>query len=123
MTMAARWIVERVNVVRYLDPCKLAGSVDLLLDAFHFQTAEELFRDRVVPAVSATAHARFKMICFAESPPIVAAILRTLVGMNDRSAWSSAPYRHQNGVEYELAGYCRSRRPPNDLSGEQIHDR
>src|ERR1700676_5370308 len=43
--------------------------------------------------------------------------------MNDRSAWSSALYRHQNGVEYKLAGYCRSRRPPDDLSGEQIHDR
>jgi len=42
--------------------------------------------------------------------------------MNDRSAWSPAPYGHQHCVEYELAGYRRSRPPPDDLSGEQIHD-
>lgn len=48
--------------------------------------------------------------------------MRTLVGMNDSSAWSPAPYGHQQCVEYELAGYRGSRRPPDDLSGEQIHD-
>src|SRR6266850_3914659 len=75
MTMAARWIVERVNVVRYLGLCKFASSVNLLLDAFLFEAAEKRLCDRVVPAVSATAHTRFKMICLAESPPIVATIL------------------------------------------------
>jgi len=39
--MAARWIVERINVVRYLGLCKLASSVDLLLDAFFFEAAEK----------------------------------------------------------------------------------
>jgi hypothetical protein len=41
MTMAARWIVEGINVVRYLGLCKLASSVDLLLDVFLFEAAEE----------------------------------------------------------------------------------
>src|SRR5712671_4794168 len=62
------------------------------------------------------------MIGLAEPPPIVAAILRALIGMNDSSAGSTTAYGHQHCVEYELAGYRRSRRPPDDLSGEQIHD-
>src|SRR5450631_1140960 len=62
------------------------------------------------------------MICLAESAPVVAAILRALIGMNDRSAWSPTPNGHQHCVEYELTGYRWSRRPPDDLSGEQIHD-
>jgi hypothetical protein len=69
-----------------------------------------------------TAHARFKMICLAEPPPIVAAILRALVRMNNGSAWSTPAYGRQHCVEYELAGNCRSHRPPDDLSGKQIHD-
>src|SRR5580698_1888753 len=61
------------------------------------------------------------MISLAESPPIVAAILRTLVGMNDRFAWATTTHGHQHCVQHEFAGYRRSRRPPDDLSGEQIH--
>jgi hypothetical protein len=41
MTMTARWIVERFNVVRYLGLRKLASSVDLFLDAFLFEAAKE----------------------------------------------------------------------------------
>src|SRR6266478_1427670 len=62
------------------------------------------------------------MICLAESAPVVAPVLRALVGMNNSSAGSTTAYGHQHCVEYELAGYRRSRRPPDDLSGEQIHD-
>ena len=68
------------------------------------------------------SYARFKMIGLAESPPAVATILRSLVGMNNCFAWATTAYGHQHCVEYELAGYRRSRRPPDDLSGEQIHD-
>ena len=41
MTMAARWIVERVNVVSYFGLRKLASSVDLLFDALLLEAAEE----------------------------------------------------------------------------------
>jgi hypothetical protein len=41
MTMAARWIVERFNVVRYFGLRKLASSVDLLFDAFLLEAAKE----------------------------------------------------------------------------------
>ena len=42
--------------------------------------------------------------------------------MDNSSAWLAPAHSHQHCVEHELAGYCRSRRPPDDLSGEQIHD-
>jgi hypothetical protein len=41
MTVAARWIVERINVVRYFSLRKLSSSVDLLLDAFLLEAAEK----------------------------------------------------------------------------------
>jgi hypothetical protein len=42
--------------------------------------------------------------------------------MNNSSAWATTAYGHQHRVEYELAGYRRPGRPPDDPSGEQIHD-
>lgn len=41
MTMATRWIAERINVIRYFNLRKLACSVDLLLDAFLLEAAEK----------------------------------------------------------------------------------
>jgi hypothetical protein len=41
MAVTARWVVERINVVSYLCLCKLAGSVNLLLDAFLLEAAKE----------------------------------------------------------------------------------
>ena len=75
-----------------------------------------------VPAVSATAHSWFKMIDLAEPPPIVAAILRALVRMNDRFARSPPGHSHQQRVKDKFAGYCRSCRSSNNLSREQIQN-
>jgi hypothetical protein len=47
MAVTARWVVERINVVSYLCLCKLAGSVDLYLDAFLLEADKEWFCDRV----------------------------------------------------------------------------
>ena len=41
MTVAAHWIVERINVIGYFDLRKLACSVDLLLDAFLLEAAKK----------------------------------------------------------------------------------
>ena len=41
MAVATRRIVEEINVVRYLGPRKLASSVDLFLDGFLLEAAEE----------------------------------------------------------------------------------
>jgi hypothetical protein len=41
MAMASGWIVEEINVVRYLSQSNLASSVDLLLNAFLLEAAEK----------------------------------------------------------------------------------
>jgi hypothetical protein len=79
VAMATSSIVERLDVLGDLRDGKLAILVDPLLDAFLLQTAEEGFRNRIVPAVSTTAHARPQPIGSAEALPIVAPILRALV--------------------------------------------
>lgn len=41
MTVATRWITVGIKVARYLGLSKLANSVDLLLDAFLVDAAEQ----------------------------------------------------------------------------------
>jgi hypothetical protein len=79
VAVATGSIVERFDVVGDLREGQLPILVDLLLDAFLLQAAEERFRNRVVPAVSATAHARPQSIGSAEALPIVTSVLRALV--------------------------------------------
>jgi len=49
--MAPRTIVEGLDVVGHVGHREVAASVDVLLDAFLLETAEERFGDCVVPAV------------------------------------------------------------------------
>jgi len=50
------WIVERFYVFRDLGVGDGAILVDPLLDVLLLQTAEERFGDRVIPAISFSAH-------------------------------------------------------------------
>jgi hypothetical protein len=43
------------------------------------------------------------MISLAESSPVIAAILGTLVRMDNRIPWFTAPYGHQDGVQGEFS--------------------
>ena len=109
MTVAAGSIVERIDVVGHVGQRERSVLVDLFLDAFLLQAAEEGLGDGVVPAVALAAHARLEVIGATEAPPRIAAELRALVGMNQRAARPSATDRHQHGVEHELAVNGRAR--------------
>jgi len=122
MTVTARSIVEAINVISYLGDRQRSILVDLLLDSLLFQAAEEGFGDGIVPAVAFPAHTRLEAIRPTESPPGVAAVLGSLIGMNQRAARSSPADRHQHRVEYELAMNGRAGSPAYDQSREQIHD-
>jgi hypothetical protein len=122
VTVAASPIVEAIDVVGHIVQGQLAVLVDMLLDPFLLQTAEEGLRDRIVPAVPLPAHARLQMMRAIEAPPDVAAELGTLIRMNHRAAGTSPAHGHQHGVEDELAVNRRSRRPADDLAREQIQD-
>ena len=81
--MAAFRIVEGFYVFRDLPTSNRSILVDLFLNMFLFQTAEERFGDGVVPAVSPTAHAGNEVVGAAEALPAVATVLRSLIRVND----------------------------------------
>lgn len=79
VAVAPNWIVKAFDIVRQIQFGGLPVSVDPLLDAFLFQTAEERLGDCVIPAVSPPAHAWFKVIGLAEAPPCIAPVLSSLI--------------------------------------------
>jgi hypothetical protein len=122
MTVAPRSIVEGIDVVGYVGDRQFPVPVDLFLDPLFLQAAEKGLGDGIVPAVGFPAHARFKVIRAAESPPGVAAILRALIGMNQRAPRPASANGHQDGIQYQLAVNGRPGSPPDDQPREEIHD-
>ena len=55
--MASDTIVETFDVIEYFRLGLSPGAVDLLLDFFTLEIAEERFSYRVVPTVASSAHA------------------------------------------------------------------
>src|SRR5688572_29023390 len=121
MTVAACSIVEGINVISHVGDRQLPVLIDLFLDSFLLYAAEERLGDGIVPAVAFPAHTRLEAIRAAESTPGVAAVLGSLIGMNQSAARPSPADRHQHRVEQELAMNGRLGRPPDDQAREQIH--
>jgi hypothetical protein len=96
--------------------------VDLLLDSFLLQAAEEGLGDGIVPAIALPAHTRFEMVRTAESTPRVAAEPGSLIGVNQATAWPPATYGHQHRIENKLAMNGGLSGPADDEAREQIHD-
>src|SRR5687767_13040360 len=113
MTVAACSIVEGIGVISHVGDRQIPVLIDLFLDSFLLQAAEERLGYGVIPAVAFPAHTRFKAIRAAESPPCVAAELSSLIGMNQRTARSAAADRHQHSVEHEPAMNGRLGSPPH----------
>ena len=82
MAVTSPRIVERLDGVSDIVYGYTAGLANLLLDPLLLQPTEIGFDDGVVPAVASSAHARFQMIPLAEPPPVVAAVLGALIGMD-----------------------------------------
>lgn len=122
VTVTARAIVERINVVADFLSCLISVFVNALLDSLFLETAEERLRHRVIPAVAPAAHAGLQVIGFAEAPPSIAAILRTLIRVNQRMAWAPSTHGHQNCIEHELTMNRWARRPTHDRPRVEIHD-
>ena len=122
MAMTPGAIVERIDVVSHVRDREFAVLVDLFLDPLLLETAEERLGDDIVPAVPFAAHTRLQVIRTAESPPRVAAVLRSLIGVNERAARSSSPHGHQHGVEHELVVNRGADGPSHDPAREEIHD-
>lgn len=83
ITVTARSIVERFDVVRDIRPRDLPVLVDALPDPLLLQAPEEGLGNRIVPAVSPSTHAGLQTMASAKPPPVIAAVLRALIGVND----------------------------------------
>src|SRR5687768_17225379 len=101
--MPSGWIVEVVDVARYIRDREFSVPVDVLLDTLLLQAAEEGFGNRVVPAIALPAHARLESIGMAEATPGVASVLSSLVRTDDRAARTPRTNGHQDGIQHELA--------------------
>ena len=73
--MTAPRIVERFDIVGYVNRGQGAGIVDPLLDSFFLEAGEERLSNRVVPTVSSATHAGLEPVLATEATPIVAAVL------------------------------------------------
>ncbi len=62
------------------------------------------------------------MIRAAESSPIVAPVLRSLVGMNHGVAWPSTFNGHDDRIQGKFAADRIVGRPPDNFPRKQIHD-
>jgi hypothetical protein len=82
VAVTSRSIVEGIYVVSHVGDRELSVFVDLLLDSFLLEAAEEGLGNGVVPAIALSAHTRFEMIRPAESAPRVTAELSALIGVN-----------------------------------------
>jgi hypothetical protein len=78
MTVAPGSIVKDFDVIEDIGPGQIPGFIDAFADTLLLQAAEERFGHRIVPTISTAAHARFKVVGFAEAAPVVAAVLAAL---------------------------------------------
>ena len=75
MSVTTCRIIKRLNVVGNVSRCQISVLVDLFLDAFLLQAAEERFGNGVVPTVASSTHARFEPVGTAEATPIITTVL------------------------------------------------
>jgi hypothetical protein len=98
-------MVEHSDVIEDIGTRQVARFVNALLDAFLFQAAEERFGNGIIPAVAASTHARLQMMCATETKPVVAAVLRSLIRMDDhRFSWLASPHGHQKRIHDQFLG-------------------
>jgi len=121
VTMAPCTVVEGFNVVGHVSARQLAILVDVFLDPLFLQARKEGLSDCIVLAVAAPAHARLKPIRSTEAPPVIAAILGSLLGVDDGALRASASHGHHDGVQDEFAAQACAGGPADNQSREQIH--
>ena len=122
MAVTSDRIVEYFNVVAHVLDGQRTGYINALPNAFLLQACEEGFSDRVIPTISPPAHTGLQAVSPAEPLPVVAAILRALIRMDDGALWAAESDSSDNRIQHQFAMECRRHRPANDLSREEIHD-
>lgn len=117
MGVSAFSIVEHLDVIEHIGAGELAGFVDPFFDPLLFQAAEEGFGHGIIPAVAATAHTGFQVVLRTETHPVIATVLRALVGMHQHFFLGpTSPHGRHQGVEYDVPGQGRLHGPAHHLA-------
>ena len=104
--MPADSIVKTLDVIKDIRLGILPGGVDAALDSLLFQTAEEGFRNRIVPTVAPATHAGNQVVVLAPTIEVITTKLTTLVRVNHHGRHGpSAPYRHHHGIKHQFRGH------------------
>jgi hypothetical protein len=122
MAMTTSAIVKHLDVLPYVLRRQVAVLVNVFLDAFLLQAAEERFDHCIVPAVALAPHAGLEVMRPAEAAPRVAAVLRTLIGIDQCPARPPFAHGHEHRVEHELAAHRAARGPADDAAREEVDD-
>ncbi len=121
--MTSSAIVEHFDIVEQVGLGILPGRVDAVPHSLLLETAEERLRGGVVIAVPPPAHARLQPVGAAESGPVVAVVLRPLIGVDDDPAGGPAlPDRHEDRVKHQVALERGLHRPPYHHARVQVDD-
>lgn len=75
MAVASDSILEHLDGVEDVSSRERACAVDFSSGSLFFKAAEERFSDRIVPTVTAAAHAGIELVLFAEAEPVIASVL------------------------------------------------
>lgn len=105
--MVPRSIAKHFDAVEEIGLGQLAGLVDAFANSFFLRTAKERFGDRTIPTVAAPTHAWLEMVFVAEAQPVITAVLRALIRVNQPMPRLASPHRHQLRVDHEFAGQGR----------------
>ena len=64
LTMFSFWIIEELDVIKYILPSQLAGGIGFPPDPFPFEKLEKALRNGIVVTVTSAAHTGFQIVGF-----------------------------------------------------------
>src|SRR5437588_11846849 len=110
--MTTSRVVEPFDVIEDVRASFVSCAIPAAIHALNLERGEEAFHRRIVPAITATAHAATNAMLSQQSLELLRRVLAALIGMMQQLLWpAAAPDRHQQCVDHELRGHLRVHRP------------
>ncbi len=121
--VAARRIVEALDIVEYICLGVIARAVGFTPDPLGLQRGEEALHRRVVPDVARPAHRACHAVVGHQPLELLARILAALVRVVQQGiGLPTPPDRHHECVGDELSGHGVTHRPADHPAREQVDD-
>lgn len=103
MAVTTSRIIEHFDVIEHIGSRVGHGFAAPPIHPLPFQRSKKRLGDGIVPAVAATAHARLQAMISAEAMPVVTAVLRSLIRVDqDCLPRSASSHRHQDGIKDDV---------------------